>query len=452
MADMTPEQIRDRMLDKLAERRKVIQTYDDYYRGKHPLAYSSRKFLDAFGPMFASFADNWCGIVIDSIAERLSVAGFAMALDPTADDEAWAIWQANNLDFESSLIHTDSLVLGSAYGLVWADENGEPIITAESAMQCYVAYAAGSRRHRTAAIKSWIDDWGYANCNLYLPDAIYKWTSDKPSESSWEKPTWVPRMVAGESWPLVNPLGRVPMVEFRNSPRLLGEGDSQIASIIPLQNATTKLMIDLLVSSEYGSFRQRWSTGISIPEDEDGNPVEPFKAAVDRLWISENSDARFGEFSQTDLSVFVKAIEAVVQHIASQSRVPMHYFLTAGGAQIPSGESLRAAEAGLVSTARAKQRALDDPYEELIRLAFAVRGDQARANATAAQVVWRDPETRTESEHVDAVMKMASLGVPQEVLWAKLGFSPQEIKAMAAMRTTQALLSLTDTTGTTGAP
>lgn len=61
-----------------------------------------------------------------------------------------------------------------------------------------------------------------------------------------------------------------------------------------------------------------------------------------------------------------------------------------------------------------------------MRLAFAV-ADDPRSKVTDAETLWEDPEARTEGEHVDALLKLSTLGVPQEQLWQDAGYSPQDI-------------------------
>jgi hypothetical protein len=60
-----------------------------------------------------------------------------------------------------------------------------------------------------------------------------------------------------------------------------------------------------------------------------------------------------------------------------------------------------------------------------MRLAFAYRDDTARAQAVAVETIWADPESRSEGELVDALVKMQTLGVPLEALWERWGVSPQ---------------------------
>jgi hypothetical protein len=65
-----------RLSDELRAQRQLVQVYEDYYAGKHPMQFASSKFREAFGSLFAEFADNWCPVVVDSSLERLTVQGF----------------------------------------------------------------------------------------------------------------------------------------------------------------------------------------------------------------------------------------------------------------------------------------------------------------------------------------------------------------------------------------
>jgi hypothetical protein len=58
-------------------------------------------------------------LVVESSVERLKVQGFRFGKSVfEADDDAWAIWQENDLDAESDMAHTEAVKLGEAYWLV----------------------------------------------------------------------------------------------------------------------------------------------------------------------------------------------------------------------------------------------------------------------------------------------------------------------------------------------
>ena len=451
MATMdTPEGVRDVLEERLLEKQRDIQLYTDYYEGRHRLGYASAKFRNTFGSLFSHFSDNWCGLIVDSVEERLNIEGFRMgSTGEQADTEAWRIWQKNGLDLQSELAHREAMVTGAAYITVWAgDDPNTPNISVESSQQMIVAYEPGDRRKRVGAWKRWLDDDGYIYGTLYLPDQIIKYRSGGKYNSydlkskdfsslTTDRVQWILR--PGVEAIMPNPLGVVPVVELKNQPRILGDGRSEIEGIMNLQDAANKLIVDMLVSAEYSAFRQRWVTGLDIPTDNNGNPVEPFEAAVDRLWQTNSPDAKFGEFEQTDLGNYVSSIELLVQHVASQSRTPFHYFLLNGG-QAPSGESIQSAEAGLISKARRRMRSFEEGWEEAMRIAFLIKNDRERGEAYDAQVIWKDPAYRSQSALVDSLLKLDALGVPRKQLWSDAGYTPQQIARFEELIVEQRLL------------
>lgn len=418
-----------------------LKRYDNYYRGDHSLAFSTSKYREAFGRLFAASPNNFMTLVVDSVEERLDVDGFRIG-DEQGDEDAWRIWQDNQLDAESQLAHTEALIKEQSYALVWG--NGEQAqITIEDPLQMVVAFSAGNRRIRRAAMKRWIDDSGFLFATLYLPDRIEKYQSQKKVDATslytTEAVQWERREVSGEAWPLRNPLGVVPVVPFINSPRLDGTGMSEIAEAISIQDKVNKLAADMMIAAEFGAFRQRWVTGIDIPEDpETGEPIDPFPSAVHRMFYSEKNETQFGEFGQTDLAPYVNAIGMHIQHIASITRTPPHYFLASMG-NFPSGEALKSAETGLVSKARRKMRHFGESWEEVIRLAFRVT-DNPKGEITNSETIWRNPESRSLAEVTDAVIKKFRAGlIPWEAALEEAGATQRQIKDYKRMRMQDAL-------------
>jgi hypothetical protein len=463
----SPEWWLARLEKQLAARAQPIDIYESYYDGRHPLAFATEQFKKAFGLQFRAFADNWMQIVVDAVEERLNVEGFRIPgpkVDPSAptnepiqelstgDSQAWDFWQANQMDAGSQLVHTDALVDSEAYVLVGPGDT-YPEITGESAQQMVCESAPGSRTQRLAALKKWRDDDGYAYATLYLPTEVYKFISKGKLRSNQVKITWIPRELPNEPWPLPNPIGEVPVVSFSNRPRLVGPPQSEIAQLIPLQNAINKLFLDMMVASEYAGFAQRWATGIEVPTDpETGQPrFDVMKMAMDRFLYTESDTAKFGTLQASDLGNYTNAIAMAIQHLASRSATPAHYFMAHMG-NFPSGEALKAAETGLVSKVRNRMRHFGESWEEVMRLAFLAADDKSKAELTrASETIWGDPETRTESQHIDAVVKLSALGVPSEILWEKSGwFSPQDIERMKALIEKGAKVAPLQTPGTPG--
>lgn len=429
-----------------------IERWESYYRGRLNLMLSSAKWRQEFADRFPGYSANFMALVVDKHRERLAVQGIRYADNVSADADAWAWWQANHLDAESTKLYREALVKGQAYELVWPNADGVPEVSIESPSEVVVETAAGKSWQRLAALKRWVDqDDRRAHAELYLPDGVYKFRSRQRdvdfSSRSWIRfAAWERYEPPGEPWPVPIKIGVVPIVPFVNRPDLVGEGESDIAAVASNQDAINKFRVDAIVASEFASFRQRWAIGLDVPVDPTtGLPVETFKAAVDRLWVVPPPDledfpagttapeVKFGEFDVTPLAPFYESIRGEVQMLGAISRTPYHYLLPQSG-QPPSGDSLRAAEAGLVAKVGDSHMTFGEGHEEVFRLNFLWRGDP-RGRITDAEVLWRPAETQSEAQHVDALVKLVtSLGMPREAAWEQIpGVTQQTIRRWRRM-------------------
>lgn len=417
-----------RLHKQLTERQKPLEVLQNYYAGEHPLPYLPEKARAEFRRLLEMARANYMQLVVDAVVGRLQVMGIRMsAASAEPDDRVWQIWQANRLDADSRLVFSESVKLGTAYMLVEPNKADQslPLVTPEHPSQAIIEYQPGSRRRKAAGLKCFLDDWtGNIMATLMLPDRVYPYTAvhrDGLQELRWEP---------GEDGP--NPLGEVPLVEYANRPSMLDPGTSEIAGVLDIQDRINKTLADRLMAQEYGSFRQKWATGISVPTDpETGQPIEPYQVAVNRLFIEENPEARFGDFGATDLSPYLSAMRDDIKDIAAITSTPPHYLL--GDMVNLSAEALKAAEAGLISKVRDHMLYLGESIEDTARLYLKASGD-SRPVDYSMEVVWKNPEFRTEGELVDALTKMKSLGVPDEALWERWGASPPEIARWKKIR------------------
>jgi hypothetical protein len=443
----TPDQWRDRLVAKLDKRWSEIQDFDRAYDGTLELSYATRKFYEIYGSLFRALANNWMQIVIDSSVERLKVQGFRFGKSQDADDDAWAIWQANGLDAESNMLHTEAVKLCEAYWMVEPNGSDVPHITAEHPSQVIVACDPSDRRRRLAALKKWLGDDGKIYVNVYTDDQVFKYRTKKI-------PNALDRVLGDEyardpKWETIgrirHGLGVVPVVPARNNPSMIHGGRSDLAGgPISIQRAIDKLCADMLVGSETTAFKQRVMLGVDQPRDSDGRPIPldqlESRVAASKFLFFPGKDAKAYEFGETNLGIIRDAIDGFVRDLTAQTRTPPHY--VAGQIVNASGDALKAAETGLVSKVRDKQDPFGEAHEEAMRIAFlAMDRNDPRATATDAETIWRDPESRSQAEVVDAALKMQSLGVPQEALWEKVGASPQEIDRWKGMQTADDLLT-----------
>lgn len=432
----TPEEWRKVLVDRLEERRPAIERLEAYYDGQHDLpeipgrlkGYAEAR--QAFMTLSRLGATNFVRLVADAPADRLRVVGFRTGDEPKADAAVWELWQANQLDSDSALVHRSAIAVGNAFALVWP-EDGRARVTVEHAAQTIVAYVPGSRRRRAAGLRCWVEEDETERVVLYLPDAVYKWQRRQQGEwSQWQPST-------DQSWPITNPLGVVPLVEFRANPSLrpalYGGGESDMAKVLPIQDRINKTIFDRLVTAEFQAFRQRYAIGWT-PED----PNEAIRLSVSRLITFEDTDVQVGEFAQADFSPFIRAVEADLKSMAAISRTPVPVF---GEVFNVSAETLNIAQSGFVARTEAHSDNFGESWEETLRLALAAEGDPGAADQ-GSQVIWAGIEHRTLSEIADFAVKMGSLGVPREALWAMLpNVSTQDIERWKVMQADEALFA-----------
>lgn len=431
------------MLAELDERAPLVDLYEDYFEGRHKLTFLSGPYRRAFAQMLAAVSDNWVPLIISAPTERLHVQG-VRAGDEIQAEAAWTIWRRNGMEEDSDLAFTEAAKHGESYLLAERDPLDPRVarLTTEHPRQFIVRRAAGDRRRLVAALKAWFDpDAGEQHVTLWTPESIHR-RRRAPGD-----PWFSPRTDLADDR---NELRRVPVGVLVNEPAMMpsypptallaaphrapnvavGLGRSDMADAISTVDQINVLLCDMLIAAEYAAFRQRWATGLQVPSDPDtGKPIEPFKSAVDRLWISTSPDTRFGEFGATDLANYIRAIQDRIQSLASRLRIPPH-ILMAGMGSFPSGESLRAAETGLVAKVVAKQRGYAPGILAGLGCACELEGVEL---PVAAEVDWANPESRVESEYVDSLVKKLSLGVPPQQLWEDYGYSPEQIERFARL-------------------
>jgi hypothetical protein len=223
-------------------------------------------------------------------------------------------------------------------------------------------------------------------------------------------------------------LGVCPVVRFQHEIDLDGEMDvmGEVEPLIPLQDQINMTTFDLLIAQQFGAFRQRWVSGYD-PTDEQGRAKETFRAGIDRLWMAEDTDTKFGEFSQTDLKDYLNSIEASIQHMSTIGQVPPYHLL--GLVANLSAEALAAARDGLDRKIQELQGTLDEPWKQSFQLASHAAGDEKSAKDNLARPIWRDTSARAFAATVDALGKLSQmLGVPAPELWSRVpGVSAQDV-------------------------
>lgn len=445
-----------RLLDERADDRDAdgevtpgLDTLRAYAEGRPPLPHVPGVDPREAREWMRDARTNWTSLVIDSPVERMHVDGFRFGGDDdesakSADEDANRIWQENAMDADADLVHYGALSQRRAFVLVEKGDDGRPLLSHETPRQVAVEHAQGNRRKLAAGLKLWRDDWtGQTKATLWTPDKVFHFTTKS------QAPSFSGRAATLQQWDALslpnatdgterNELGMVPLVPFINRRNRRPEGFAEHEDVLSIQNRINLSLINLIAAMKYGAFRQRWAAGLEVDEDPvTGQKIQPFQLDIRKLWTTENPETQFGEFAATDLKPYVAAVESAVQDLAAISRTPPHYLL--GQVVNVSGQALTAAETGLVSKVKDRQRAFGESWEQVMRLAFRVLGDETRATAWSAETLWQDAESRTVSELADAAVKKASAGVPWRQRMEDMQYTPQQIDRMEIDRAADAL-------------
>lgn len=395
-------------------------TLDAYYGGTQPLSFLSPEAKTALGTRFGRMASNVPRLAVTALAERLRVTGFDGA-------DVWADWISNDLDQTSGVAHREALTLGTSYVIVWARPDGSPRITVESARQVAVVTDPGSRQV-VAALKRW-ETATSTEAVLYEVDQITRLRAPSLGATTTGFRTV-------EKIP--NPLGVVPVVRLRNGDRLLDDGVSEIDDLMPLVDALNKVLADMLVTSEYVGRPRRWATGIELEENAETGEAENPIPEGNRAMVSENPDAKFGQLAAADLGHYESAVRVLLGQIMAVSALPAHYVgvFTDNPA---SADALRASEASLTARVEARQATFGRSWEDVARLAVAVR-DGTDPASVDVRVRWADAATRSVAQEADAVVKLFGAGLlPATYALKRLGYATDEIAEIRTARRAEAL-------------
>jgi hypothetical protein len=264
---------------------------------------------------------------------------------------------------------------------------------------------------------------------VYYADRVEHWTANTPSagNAGYELVETVP-----------HGLGCVPLVAIGHE-----DEPSVIDDLLSIQGAINKLLLDMMVASEYAGRPRRYASGIELEEqpvinEETGEPVidpdtgEVVTEAVNpfpeenRMMISEAAESKFGALPAADLKTFESGVRVLISQAMMVSGLPAHYVGLLQDS-VTSADALRAAEAALVARAEARQRQYGVGWEAVARLLVAIR-DGVDPDTVTARVVWSPADTRSQAQEADYAVKLYSAGILSRTgVLKRLGLTADEI-------------------------
>jgi len=356
-----------------------------------------------------------------------------------ADSEAGDIWDANDMDLQSPMNLQMAATFGVCYGLVCPAEEGDehPRISIEDPRCCITERDPLRFGKSIAGLKLFQDSvLEVVVAVLYLPEYTYiftgpGWVDRSPEEVAKLTREWASNPRAG-GFKLVsiepNELGEVPLVEGMWQPSFGPVSMAEHENVLDIQDRINHTVLDRLIITKNQAYRQRWVSGVTPARGKKGakgSKAPAWDPGADMLWVTDNAEAKFGDFEQADITQVLEAVKNDVGDMAAITQTPGTYLMNR--MVNVSGDTLSQDQIALVMKVGDRCDAMGWFYEKLIKLAFAYKGDKEKANSTEASTLWADPERRTLAEQSDAASKFVDV-IGLQLTMEKLGFTPEEIE------------------------
>lgn len=413
--------------------RTRVEKIDKWYRGDHDKPQMPANASPEYRQLAARAGTPWLERIVTAVAQVLYVEGYRR--EKQSDNaKAWARWQANGMDARQIAVHRGALAHGLSYVTVLPGTDpftseSRPMFRGRSARRMIAVYEdeahdewpvhALSGKRITGADGTRV--WRY---ELLDADAAYTLDGNSLDDA---------KFIEYNS----HDSGVCPVVRFTNSIDLDGRVRGEVAPFIPLAARIDQDVFDRLVVQRFGAFVVRWATGMAEPETDAEKRAAELILRVGDLLVNESPDARFGTLEATPLDGYIRAHETDIQALAAVSQTPAHDLV--GQLVNLSAEALAAAEAGLQRKSVERQHMFGESWEQVLRLGAHLDGDTEGAADFAAEVRWRDMESRSLAQAADALGKLATmLGVPPQALWEKIpGVTQTDVERWAQMASEQ---------------
>lgn len=412
---------------------KRVQMYRRYYEGDHEVYLSEQ--MKAMLRTQVGFSDNQCGLIVDTMTDRLMVRAF-QSDDAGANEWAADVMRRNRFDAMQIDVHESVLVDGDAYALVEYDEQTQRVvIAAEEAWDNYTGMMVvydGRGREIVAAVKVW-EAVDQTRVNVYFADEVQRYVArGEPDEAVGGLGSVDDAF--GARVPLRT--GRVPVIHWKNRRNrrkrygvnynaadtnvgLYGFGQSELAPVIPLQDALNRTIASMVMTGELSAFQVRVAKGFT-PEDnfQPGSwvVITPEAGSADEYARVVSAVDAFA-IETSPMAPFIEQANYLLSEMGSITHTPLPGLL---GADTASGESLKERKEGLYGKLQRAQTRLGNSWEDLLSLAARVHNAYAVgeriAEDAAWQSQWQDVRPRDAQQTRENAKQMLEAGYEDEFL------------------------------------
>lgn len=449
--------------EEIEEHHRRILLARAYHEGNQPVALTDRqKTFLSMNPE-ARFCLNVCRIIVTALSDELTVLGFDTNEPADADGakkqaEFFArVFAENKMDMFQSEVHEWAIRDSEAFILLdWDNEKKIPVMVLHEAWTSEDVSAweyAGSGVTADMVDEAQGSGAGvfvkYQNNDIMQPMeyAIQYFYADMLDQNGNEiqihcrtiyHPDRIIRQMMGDDGKWVErepekpwktkdgkPLG-IPVAHFIN------KGYRQEAwDAMPPQDAVNKTYADVLGSSDFFGFPIMWIFGMypttdgKAPAEDGSNTLYIQPGQINGNANLKADEVKVEKWEGSDPTPLMNTLKDQIMFIAQITGTPATKFITT--AQVASAETLKEQKDSLKTRAKNRQVAFGDSWESAMKIARAINntfGVETYDESVTVETVWKIVET------IDDLKEHKDFGVPQETLWARLGYSAEKIAEM----------------------
>ena len=447
------------LIEQTLEHHREILLARAYHNGIQPIYLTDRQkeYLDIHQDN--QFCLNVIRPVTTALRDELNVVGFETGEQENKNGIKvqaqwfWDVWNKNNMDSRQGEVHE------------WALRDSETFIILDWDKEKKYPGMVLHERFTDTDAQSWegrwsdLTDWTMQNMTgtgngvwmIYENDdpnqdaqaAVQQWNEIKydangKMESNLRRTIYYPDRIErfeynGTDWiELMSPqawldksgkaLG-IPVIHFKNQNMLPEAWDA-----IPPQDAVNKTWVDILGTMDLSGYPMFVLLGLypttdGKPPAADGSNVW----SVGPAQILGNAGAKANEasiqkFEGTDPTPLMETLKDQIMFIAQITGTPASRFITTS--QIAAADTLKEQERQLRKRAYNHMILFGDAWEDVMIMARRINNafstDQLDESVTV-EVVWKNITS------LDELIIEQELGVPQETIWQRMGFTQDQI-------------------------
>ncbi len=416
----------------LAKQPKLTQRWT-YYRGEQLEKYLSAKMQKACAQSKIRISENMCGIVADSVSQRIRLVGFGISGDSGADDAKTKtltdLLEEIELETEAIDVHEGAVVMGESYLIAWKEGDEEIQVDFQDARNCHIFPDPDKPKKPLFAAKWFVDMQDHRVIVLYYADRNEYWVSTSTEKTARGQANRKFAQDEDEGGP--HKFGQIPVFQFRRRRPDVGRitPTPEMDTAIPIQDEINGAAVEQYYAEKYYGAPLRYAvtsnTGVGDLKVDPG-AITQFQSAA----AGSFEPTQVGQFAQADIMQLQNVITAKIQTLATATGTPQHLFFQAGG--VPSGDALIALEAPLNTKVLDWTDRLTSQWVNAIHFLTILNGDKIDKNKI--EVFWDDPATTQPKELAEIREIAARTGIPLEVLLKREGWSTDEIKEVTDAR------------------